>query len=212
MRKTLTSILLIAAALAPPLTAGAHTPLRVRCPAAEVHVHVQARSHRRPSPVEVRLEARLAQARHDLDHARAAMEGLWDWRAEEALGEARHRVADARIHLHNGAYRAADRSLDRAGALVRLVRRTAHELALARAAAEHAREHAAERAREQAAEHAREQAAEHARQHAAEHAREQAAKQAREHAAERPRGRRTAAYRGMPLASASATWTSSTVW
>lgn len=93
--------------------------------------HVQTR--RRP-PVKRRLEGRIKRTRKDVRSAIAAMDGLNHWRAQRQIDEARRRVTEARYHVENGAFRAADRTLQRVDELVRLVRTKARELDRVRSA------------------------------------------------------------------------------
>jgi soluble cytochrome b562 len=90
---------------------------------------------RRTPPIERRLRRRMKAARQDVRQALNSMEGLKHWRTERQLKEARRRVTDARHHLDNGAFRAADRTLSRVDELVRTIRRKAVELGRVRATA-----------------------------------------------------------------------------
>jgi hypothetical protein len=232
MHKPILSIALISAALALPPTASAHS---LRRPSGRmVAVRAAAPAPRTP-PVEVRLWTRLADARRALDGAQASMAGLRDHGAQAALREARRRTDDARTHLRNGAYMAADRTLDRAGELVSRVRRPAHELAPARAAAHDDLRDYGERvdvvrtlvaqARCGVAD-ARLQEAEadlHEARHAADrqdwtearalaHRAGEGLDAATRQAVARLEAPRRGAYRDTPLASARAAWTSPTVW
>ncbi len=94
--------------------------------------HVRSR---RRAPVERRLTKRLKRTRQEVRTARGAMEGLSHWRTEQQVREARRRVTEARSHIDNGAFRAANRTLARVDELVRLIRNKARELDRIRSAA-----------------------------------------------------------------------------
>lgn len=89
---------------------------------------------RRP-PVQRRLDQRMKRTREQVRAALNAMEGLRHYRTDEQLKEARRRVTDARWHLENGAFLAAERTLERVDELVRQIRRKARELDGVRTAA-----------------------------------------------------------------------------
>ena len=77
---------------------------------------------------ERRLRQRARAVRRDVRRATHRIEGLEDWWAEEEVREARRRVRSAAIHIDNGAFWAAGRSLDRAEALARSLTRRARRL------------------------------------------------------------------------------------